>query len=284
MKPHDDVTDAAQLLRALPQRVASTRSESVAAEIEALILRGELADGQRLPPEPEMCEILGASRSVIRDAVRRLAARGLVDVRQGSGTVVSVPSDEPLADAIIALLMRSELTMGDVIEARAALETELASLAAEHGNDEDWDALEGHLAAFSAAVEESRWQDAYIEHMRFHVGIFDALHLPALGLILAPMQECVLITSLPPDQADKRVWEVEAHPPILAALRSGDREGAREAVAAHFGDMRSKRYQKFRATSFRAAAQLDEYRSFRDQHLDLREAAATIASKGESSS
>ncbi len=271
-------TDAAVLLRSLPQRAATTRSEAVAAEIESLILRGELSDGQRLPPEPEMCELLGASRSVIRDAVRRLAAHGLVDVRQGSGTVVSAPSDAALADAMIALLMRSELTMGDVIEARAALETELVALAAERGTAEDWDALEAAFDAFAAAVDESRWQDAYIEHMRFHVGIFDAMHLPALRLILAPMQECVLITSLPPDRTDPASWEVGAHPPILEALRSGDGDAAREAVAAHFGDMRSGRYKKFRGIPFRDGAQLDEYRSFRDQRLDfkVREAAACL--------
>lgn len=285
MKSAGGQSDAAELLRLLPQRAATTRSEAVAAEIESLILRGELADGQRLPPEPEMCELLGVSRSVIRDAVRRLAAHGLVDVRQGSGTVVSAPTDAALADAIIALLMRSDLTMGEVIEARAALETELVGLAAERGTEEDWAALDSSFEAFAAAVDEARWQDAYIEHMRFHVGIFDAMRLPALRLILAPMQECVLITSLPPDQTDPASWEVGAHPPILEALRSGDKEAAREAVAAHFGDMRSGRYKKFRSIPFRDGAQLDEYRSFRDQRLDfkMRPAASVLGPSAEPS-
>src|SRR5262249_41773883 len=70
-----------------------TISQYVASQITGEILRGDLRPGERLPTEAKLGEILGVSRSVVRDAVRTLAARGLVTVRQGTGTVVASPTD-----------------------------------------------------------------------------------------------------------------------------------------------------------------------------------------------
>ena len=100
-----------------------TLGESVAAGLELRILRGEFAQGERLPTEDRLAETLGVSRSVVRDAIRTVAARGLITVRQGQGITVSLPSDAAFGQALLALLMRSDLTMADVIDARAALET-----------------------------------------------------------------------------------------------------------------------------------------------------------------
>src|SRR5215218_10294334 len=124
-----DAVAVASLLRtARPGAGAQTRSASIAHDIEELILRGDLPRGQRLPTESELGDVLGVSRSVVRDAVRMLAARGLLEVRQGHGTVVAPPSDEAFSSALVGLLMRSGVTMGDVIEARTALESQLAPL------------------------------------------------------------------------------------------------------------------------------------------------------------
>src|ERR671923_1437561 len=132
------MTDAVAVLRTVrPGRGPLTRSASIASDIEELILRGDLPHGQRLPTEGELGEVLGVSRSVVRDAVRMLAARGLLEVRQGQGTVVAAPSDEAFGNAMLGLLMRSGLTMGDVIEARTALETQLAPLMAVNATSED---------------------------------------------------------------------------------------------------------------------------------------------------
>src|SRR5919108_5797987 len=140
------MTDAVAVLRtARPGAGAQTRSASIAHGIEALILRGDLPGGQRLPTETELGEVLGVSRSVVRDAVRMLAARGLLEVRQGYGTMVATPSDEAFSAALLGLLMRSGLTMGDVIEARAALETQLARVVADSASEDDWQRLDDRL-------------------------------------------------------------------------------------------------------------------------------------------
>ncbi len=240
----------------------ATRSEALASEIEALILRGEIDDGERFPTEPELGEILGVSRSVVRDAIRMLVARGLLSVRQGAGTVVTAPSDSAFGDALVALLMRADLTTGDVLEARAALETELAPLAAERGTEADWDAMEELLADFRERVERGDWTAARDTHTQFHLSVFRAVHMPALELLLAPMQRCILITSLPPDEESAEIWEVEAHPPILAALRAGEPEAVREAMRAHFAQMGTgETFRALRDSPFREKAELEAYRA-----------------------
>lgn len=256
----------ALLRRVGGRRTHATLSDALARDLEALILRGELRDGQRLPTEPELGEALGVSRSVLRDAVRTLVARGLLDVRQGQGTVVSAPSNETYGDAMVALLMRLGVTIGEVLDARAALETELGPMAATTGTAEDWERMAGHLERFSAAVSEGRWSDAHGEHLGFHLGVLSALHVPALEALLAPLEACILLTSMPP-QPDPALWEVPNHPPILAALRGGDPAAVRAALEHHFGDMETPAYTELRATPFQQGAQLEAYRRVRGRSL-----------------
>src|ERR1700679_2767227 len=130
------------------------KSDRVAAELERRILSGELAPGDRLPTEGELGAMLSVSRSVIRDAIRTLIARGLITVRQGQGTTVAAPSDAAFAHALVALLARSELTMGDVIDARGTIESSLVPLAVETATEADLDALAAAHAAFAEAVAD----------------------------------------------------------------------------------------------------------------------------------
>jgi GntR family transcriptional repressor for pyruvate dehydrogenase complex len=228
------------------------KSDRVVAELERRILRGELEPGTRLPTENELCDMLGVSRSVVRDAVRTLVARGLVVVRQGHGTTVAEPSDAAFGQALLVLLARSGLTMGDVVTARATLETALARQAAVTGTDEDWARLEEDLAAFAAAVEASDWDLARDAHVGFHVGLLRALHQPALELFLKPMTEIIMISGAPPRREVRADWEVPTHRPILDALIARDPDAAEAAMASHFGAMNEpERYGDFRAQPFR---------------------------------
>ena len=112
------------------KRAGLKLSDRVATLLESRILDGEYQPGEKLPTEPELERLLDVSRSVVRDALRTLSARGLVEIRQGRGVTVTKPGDYAYGDAMALLLRRSDLTMGDVLEARQALETSLAPLIA----------------------------------------------------------------------------------------------------------------------------------------------------------
>lgn len=229
------------------------KSDRVAAELERQIFSGELPTGTRLPTESELCDILGVSRSVVRDAIRSLVARGLVTVKQGQGMTVAEPNDASFSQALITLLVRSDLTMGDVVTARGTIETRLVPLAAVNGLEEDWDRLEEIYEQFATAVDVGDWDAARDRHVAFHVGLLQAIHQPALELLLKPMTEIILISGAPPRRTAKVDWEVETHRPILDALKARDAAMAEAAMAAHFAATADpERYDTFRARKFNA--------------------------------
>jgi DNA-binding FadR family transcriptional regulator len=237
-------------------------SDRVAVELGTRIVAGEFAPGDRLPTEDDLCGMFGVSRSVIRDAIRTLSARGLIDVRQGHGMRVTDPSDAGVSEALVLLLMRSTMTIGDVQEARAAIETELAPIAAARSEEQDWEHLEAELARYANAVAGRDWAEAQAAHLAFHFAVIHATHLPALEILLRPMQEIILITSFPSRRSEaelRRVWtqdDVALHQPIIAAIRNRSEAATREAMHRHFVqsyEHRGARMPEMRAIAFRDA-------------------------------
>jgi DNA-binding FadR family transcriptional regulator len=208
-------------------------SVAVTEELAGRILRGEWRAGERIPSEPELGAQLGVSRSVVRDAVRTLAARGLVDVRQGLGTVVREPDDAAYADSIGVLLIRSALTVGDLARARAALDVRLAELAASARDEADLAKLASFHADLLAGSTAGDWRRCEVAHLSFHLAILDATHLPALSILLGPLQRIILATSQPADLDDPASWRVESETAVLHGIRTGA-AAAREAMEAHY--------------------------------------------------
>lgn len=218
--------------------VGDLKSDRVAAVLEQQILSGALPPGTLLPTEPQLGEILGVSRTVLRDSVRALVAKGLLTVRQGRGTMVAEPSDEAFATAMVALLARSALTLGDVMDARITIETMLVRLAAVAGTADDWAALERAEQALMDAIAAGDDAGAHAAHAVFHAGILHATHQSALELILQPMTTIALLTgSASVRRGTMEDWDLGAHRAILEALTLGDPDAAEKAMRKHFADL-----------------------------------------------
>jgi DNA-binding GntR family transcriptional regulator len=131
------------------------------------------------------------------------------------------------------------------------LETQLVALAASAGTDADWESLEHSLERFSQAVQEGDDAAAGRAHAQFHVGIFAAIHQPALDLMLKPLTEVILVVGSaslvrnPPED-----WQVEFHPPILDALKARDPAAAELAMVTHFKAATRPVYHDFLAGKF----------------------------------
>src|SRR3984893_11704772 len=130
--------------------IQSTRVfEQVAVQIETRILRGEVRSGDRLPTERELAEQFHVSRTAVREAMKILAQKGLVDMRPGRGTIVIDGAREAMKHSI-GLVMK--LNLGEVggsdnlVEVREMLEAEIAALAAAR-------ATEKEIAAMREAVK-----------------------------------------------------------------------------------------------------------------------------------
>src|SRR5687768_4197510 len=96
----------------LPDQIADT--------IKEFITRRQLVPGQRLPPERELCDRFGVSRTAVREAMRSLAAKGLVDVRAGGGVWVRQPSVGPAVELIGIAVQTAggAISWAEVLEAR----------------------------------------------------------------------------------------------------------------------------------------------------------------------
>jgi len=230
-------------------------SDRIVGEIEGRIVAGEFAPGDRLPTESELCDLLDVSRSVVRDAVRTLAARGLLEVRQGRGMIVTSPDDNAYSEALTLLLSRSDLTMRDIFDARTTLETQLGLLAVDSATEEDVATLERHLGALDEAIAEGDWRRASDSHVAFHAGLLHALHLPALDVLLEPMQQLIVPSAAPPLDTDD-VWDAGSHPPILKALKKKDRKAMKAALSRHYVRSRASAEDEWLDLPFRDAARL----------------------------
>jgi GntR family transcriptional regulator, transcriptional repressor for pyruvate dehydrogenase complex len=247
----DEAPAAKARLRATPLRGDRGRlSDRLAAEIERQIVSGDLEAGALVPTEPELGELFGVSRTVVRDAVRTLAARGLLDVRAGRGTTILPPSDDALSRALLALLARSELSMGEVMDARAALEIELIPLAATQATDEQRDAVAACLARFERAVAEEDWPRAHEADLGFHLALLRATGLPALAVMLRPLQQVIMICSRPAQPGWRASWQVERHRAVCAALLAHDADALGEALREHFAYAEEPAYRRLRARPF----------------------------------
>ncbi len=228
-------------------------SDTVVAELRRAIVHNEYEPGSRLPTAEALCESLGVSRSVIRDALRTLSSMGLVEVRHGHGIYVAQPHDAALTNALALRIQRSDLTIGDVLDARRSLESALAAEAARVADPGSLIPMRAHLRNFENAVRAGDWPTAHREHLNFHLGIIRSLRLPALELIIEPLQEYIIVSSVPTEPESQERWGLGSHDAIIAAIEANDPEAARTAVREHFAYVRSERYAEYTRMPFREA-------------------------------
>ncbi|MBL3686076.1 FadR family transcriptional regulator [Leucobacter zeae] len=123
-------------------------SDRVVERLRAEIVEGRWPVGQRIPPETELMAELGVARGTLREALRALQYTGMLDIRRGDGTFVTARSEVPGA------LARSGASLAEVFEARAALEPQLARLAAERADADDIERIQAALDLRAAADDE----------------------------------------------------------------------------------------------------------------------------------
>jgi GntR family transcriptional repressor for pyruvate dehydrogenase complex len=206
--------------------------EEVVSQIQELIEQRQLRPGDKLPPERELTKGFDVSRTVVREAVRSLEERGLVDVRHGSGVYVAEPSIDAVTESLALHLRVSESSLMPLLEVREILEVEIAGLAAERATQEDQEQMERSLR-HEAGLFDSR--DEYVEaDLEFHELLTRATHNEVLPILLKPLAELLResrrVTIEPPGSTE---LSLAGHREIFEAVKNGDREQAREAMREH---------------------------------------------------
>lgn len=145
----------------MPDFTPLTREPSLAArvtdEILTTIVAGTYAADEWLPSERVLGEQFGVSRTVIREAIRVLEAKGVVEVRSGRGARIANVSPDRVSETMSLYLSSAQsqelISPGDIMEVRSALELRLIALACERANDADLDALRANVDAMAAASD-----------------------------------------------------------------------------------------------------------------------------------
>lgn len=203
--------------------------EQVAEQISEWMSENGLQPGDRLPPERELATRLGVSRATISQALVAMEVVGVIAVRHGDGAIVRPTSTaSPLVEAIRAHARR----LPDVIDAREALETKTAALAAERRTASDMKRIDAALDAMAADIEKGGRGVEGDE--RFHAAVTEAAHSELLAQMMAEISELILETRIESlGQPGRPAASLKAHRKIADAIREQDAKGAAAAMHAH---------------------------------------------------
>jgi GntR family transcriptional repressor for pyruvate dehydrogenase complex len=231
------------LTRTMPATVRAPRVyEQIVGHIERAIYDGRLRQGQKLPPERQLARDLKASRVAVREALRTLELRGLVDVRQGStgGYFVREVDDRPLVRDFETLFRLGRVSWSQLIEARRLIEPEVAALAAQRANEVD-------VKNLGAALEQ-HWEHAVpglaarASYVDFHRALAEAARNPVHAVITHALIELEAETVAPsPELTEADQTQIDAaHRRIFDAIVAGNADAARAAMAAHVDDVQAR--------------------------------------------
>lgn len=205
---------------------------------------GPLRSGDKLPTESAIMKEFGVSRTVVREALSKLQAAGMVETRRGIGTFVMGASrtkpfrvdshpDESLSQALA------------LIELRVGLESEAAALAAQRHVDDDLHAMEAALDAFDQAMAQG--VDTAVPDFRFHLEIARAAHSPHFAAVLEALgPSCVpsQFLEMAAGHEQSVAWTghvLREHRSIFDAIAQQDVDAARAAMRTHLVNGRERR-------------------------------------------
>lgn len=174
--------------------IQRTRSMVISRRLEELILDGTLQPGDRVPSERQLAQRLKVSRPLIREALKELRGRGVIETRHGKGSFIigmvkSIEQDTPLT----RLYESHPRLLYDLLEVRELLEGEAALLAAERGTEKDFYKITKAYNAMNTpeSDEEDANQAAHLDHA-FHRSIYEASHNPVLVHTLQSLMQLML--------------------------------------------------------------------------------------------
>ncbi|GIW81607.1 MAG: GntR family transcriptional regulator [Gemmatales bacterium] len=215
-------------------RLRPLKSQNLVAQaVETLrghILSGKYAAGDELPSQLEMCESLGVSRSVVREAMQILQSQGLVEISQGRRPRVLPARPDPVIDSLHNLVQRAQVSLLHLVEIRRPLEGEAAALAAKNATPQLIVELRQSVEELANAEE----LDAQIAaDVRFHRLLAEATANPLFVMILDVLAPMLHESRRQTLRQSGVAVALAYHRKILEAVEAGDAKLAREVMLQH---------------------------------------------------
>jgi DNA-binding FadR family transcriptional regulator len=209
----------------------------IAEQIGTSIVRGEIGAGEQLPSEMKICEMFDVSRPVVREAIRILAGKGLIESRAKSGTRVRPPELWSHLDSDV-LRWRLATTSLDsylqkLFDLRNAVEPAASALAAAAATPEDCNAISEAMDGMAAATTNDEFVNADIAfHKAIYIATRNELFWPLAQMLEILLRRGFTIAAV----GDHRARALAEHRAVLQAIRAGDSTAAHAAAATLLGN------------------------------------------------
>lgn len=219
-----------------PERIGKQRaSDVVVAELERMIFE-QIEVGASLPSEGDLGKQLGVSRLTVREAIRKVEARGLIEINQGRRPTVAAPNSAAMGDFFYDAIRRDPRTLLELLDVRQALEVHIATLAATRATRANVEMLDAAIASMRQAGENpDPFHDADV---RFHEALAAATHNRLLALLLESLAVPMRVSRTRSYIGHKQrllpvSTTITQHGEILDAVRAGDPRAASAAMRRH---------------------------------------------------
>lgn len=204
---------------------SQTLSQKIERRIEEAIRQRKLIPGNKLPSEKELCALFAVSRTALREALRRLSARGLIEIKKGSGMYIS---EIAIEDAIKSLNLYYDLKfdsnlISQIIEMRALFEPQIARLAARNRTANDIKILRKNIAELEECNPDNTQLEADIIN-RFHMNLCKATGNPMISVSMEPIYSLLprMRNFMYANIDGEKEYTLAAHKKILQAIENND--------------------------------------------------------------
>lgn len=216
----------------------TTLTADICRKMVGHLIRGHWREGEKIPPERELCLKLGVGRASLREALKALEIMGMIETRLGDGTYACKRSEFFSRPLLWAITSSSTADARELIEARIVIEGELAGLAAERADAQSIKLLGEELERMERMKNDP--QGFVQADLNFHLVIGHAasnkILMNALGLIRNLLQQWIVSAVAVPGVPAKACAQ---HKKLLLAIKARDSAGARKAMQKHLHDMAS---------------------------------------------
>jgi GntR family transcriptional repressor for pyruvate dehydrogenase complex len=211
--------------------------EKIVEQIQTQIVDGKLRPGDRLPAERDLAEKFHVSRTAVREAVRTLREKGLVDGHPGRGTFVTDGTASAMRGSL-GLMMKIGNTNGasDLAEVREIFEPEIAALAAKNATKEQIESMREAVAAMDEMLNDA---EGFVEaDLNFHLALARATQNTLIPSLIDPIVDLLREERKSTFRRGGALHGQQHHKRILEAIIHRDTEAARAAMRAHLKQVR----------------------------------------------
>lgn len=227
------------MTRALKNISVPRLCDEVVSQLEQQILNGEYQQGDKLPSESILSEQAGVSRRAIRDALKILETKGLIEVRKGSGAFVSRNDYDfylsSLIENVSSYLSNARATLENVLQFRVVIEGSAVEALALNQDNENMEALNENLKQQRNALKAKDINAYNKTHWKFHAALVDGLDNPMITMLYE--QVALLIRDrmmVKSRDLDIMKHSIQEHTAIIEKIEAGDSHGSRQALIRHF--------------------------------------------------